>query len=339
MLAGGIMTARLAPRLHEVVDANSSSSVKLGFRAAFVLRGVSFISWIRNYPAPFFPVGRFVKANRLAAPGTFSSQQSLPEIEILIACAAKDLFILPSAIAGALASSHNPIARISLVVPKDIVEQTTSLASSLESSVLEVVVVPETELVSIALIQTVRDAYGSRFGWVLQQMLRNRFIMHRSTMPTLVVDADTVLCFPRTWIDSEGRQVMTPTWEFNAPYYSYLHMRMGTPANPPYTFVSHHMLMQPGIFAEANVEAKIDQDALLLNAVLEKSSDPNPSSFCLIYEIYAQWLMLNAPETVFLERWSNRFIHRSKQTSESFDHQIRNARERGYCSVSFHSWS
>ncbi len=333
------MTARRVPRLHEVLDANTSSSVELGFKEAFILRGVSLISWIRNYPAPFFPVDRFVQANRLAAPGTFSSRQSLPEIEILIACAAKDLFLLPAAITGALASSHNPIARISLVVPEDIVKQTKSLASSLELSVLEVVVIPETELVSAVWIQILRDAYGSRFGWVLQQMLRNRFIMHRSTMPTLVVDADTVLCFPRTWIDSEGRQVMTPTWEFNAPYYSYLHLRMGTSANPRYTFIPHHMLMQPRIFAEANIEAEIDDDALLLSAVLEKSSDPNPSAFCLVYEIYAQWLMFKASETVFLERWSNRFILRSKQTSESFDQEIRNARERGFCSVSFHSWS
>jgi hypothetical protein len=132
---------------------------------------------------------------------------------------------------------------------------------------------------------------------------------------------------------------MTPTWEFNAPYYAYLSDRVGTSARPQFTFIPHHMLFQPHIFIEANMRAGIDADEGLLQAVIKKSADPSPSSFCLIYELYAQWLVLMYWERVRLERWSNRFVQRSKNTHVPVSTAIEEAQRLGYCSVSFHSWS
>jgi hypothetical protein len=260
-------------------------------------------------------------------------------LEILIACAEKDLHFAADALAGALASTLNPVARVSLVVPDSIVKQSETVVAMCRSPNVQVGVIPETELVSSESIAALRDAFGSRFGWALQQMLRNRFITRHSRYPTLVVDADTVLCFARTWIDNEGRQVMTPTWEFNEPYYLFLQRQIGTSVKPRHTFIPHHMLIQPGIFVEANRRAGTETDEELLAVVLAQARNPHPSSFCLIYEVYAQWLIQEYPEQVHLERWSNRFVRRSHQRDRSAAEIVEEAKALGYCSVSLHSWS
>lgn len=327
------------PRLNEVLDAGASFHVTISAVYALKLRAAALISAVRNFPKSNFPIQRYIEVNRVVQPGSLVSYGPLPMIEILIACAGKDLSYVADALHGAASSSANPISRISIVVPDAIVDETqrTKLAPSLQG--IDIVIVPETELVSAEVIEILKSKFGARYGWVLQQMLRNRFLMHLAELPTLVVDADTVLCFKRVWVTAEGLQVMTPTWEYNAPYYSFLKLRYGTSDEPRYTFIPHHMLFQLDIFREANQHADTLDDEALLAAVLENVGESSLSPFCLIYELYAQWIMSNYPERVHLERWSNRFVRRSQHRQLAVNDLVEIARLQGYCSVSFHSWS
>lgn len=289
---------------------------------------------------PPFPFARFLLSNR-----NFSSlpedihAEATVEIEGLVACAGKDIGMLIPCLDGLLSSSQNPVVKITVVVPDDVQEEAEAAIATSHGNLGEVEVLIDSDIIGKSALTRIRDAFGQRAGWAIQQIVRNRYIEDYAKYPVLVVDADTILCRERTWVFPNSSQVMTPTWEYNKKYYQFLKRYFRTPLRPLYTFVPHHMLIQPKLFRQANKAAGLTHLSTLIDAVSHQSQDRDQSSFCVIYEFYAQWLWKHHRSLVRLQRWGNISISRADVGSTANLEYIAHMKRLGYASVSIHSWS
>jgi hypothetical protein len=152
-----------------------------------------------------------------------------------------------------------------------------------------------------------------------------------------VVDADTILIDKRDWISEEGHQILTPSDEFNPSYYEFLSSVGISSMNPEFTFVSHHMLMQPWILREAFAAAGWSHPTDLLRSIISHKYLNEESPFSIDYEFYAQYLISAHPELVTLQKWSNLGV--SRQTLlESQIQLITTKYSNQFSSISFHSY-
>ena len=280
---------------------------------------------------------RFITANDFPV-NEVQADLIVPTIELLYVAAKKDFEILASTIQITLNSLANyEVSKISIIVPDN---QVQILKSSLPSIETPLVVISESKFVSENQFKEIESAFGERYGWVLQQILKVSFVKESSYPGVLVVDADTALLIQRQWLDTSGIQILCPTWENHPPYYKFLEDH-GIAHNPPeFTFVSHHMLFQPQILNEVLSLQGWTSTENLLRSLLNSERVNENSPFSIDYELYAQYLYSAHPKKVVLEKWAN-FEAPNKQPKEStFDYvrRITTDLRSNYASVSFHSY-
>jgi hypothetical protein len=251
---------------------------------------------------------------------------------------AKDFEILKSTLSITLESLSNyQVSSVTIIVPDSQIKTLSDLLPKTESPV---VILPESSLVSQIEIKLLKEFFGDRYGWVLQQILKMLFVKKSLFLGVLVVDADTALLTSRIWIDSNHRQVLCPTWENHAPYYKFLE-KHGIPVNPPeFTFVSHHMLFQPMVLNEVLRLQGWDTTQKIIESLMSSTSTNENSPFSIDYELYAQYLYLHHPEKVVLEKWGNYEAKPRKSTASATEHakSVISKSLGKYASVSFHSY-
>jgi hypothetical protein len=282
-------------------------------------------------------LSRFLKSNTFKF--GFSSLESSSEsaLEVLFLATKKDFDVLQTAITFSLKSTHNFInVRVTVVVPDKHLDECENL---LGTKNLNVKIIPESSLINSEDSALVHKTFGSRSGWVLQQLVKVAFVLNSDSNGVLVVDADTVLLEPRQWIDSSNRQILTPTWEYHRPYYQFLESLGIGGFRPEYTFVSHHMLMQPSILKELFNYVGWRSTTDIVKLIITIQSDEEASLFSIDYELYAQYLYNFHPDKVILAKWSNKAIslNRGERSTEFITNKI--ARYSGrFASLSFHSY-
>lgn len=284
-----------------------------------------------NQPSKKVDFNRFIDVNSLQFSGDHSNANI--EVDILFVATGKDFPILKFSIKGAIQSLSNySVENLVVIVPSTQVQTCRKIVKEID---LRIEVISEDEIVDFELRQRLKKIFGPRYGWVLQQVLKLVFVSKSRTSGVLVVDADTVLISPRDWIDSEGNQILTPTWEYHLPYYEKLRDLDICDINPTYTFVAHHMLMQPSIVREILSKLEWD-DVISIIDYLEKNQTSNSNSeFSIDYELYAQFLIRFYPEKVKLLKWSNSF--QKGFSNETID-QIINVNKGKFASLSFHTY-
>jgi hypothetical protein len=215
------------------------------------------------------------------------------------------------------------------------VEQCKELLKGLP---LQISVMNEEIFIESQLLLQLRSSFGFRAGWVIQQILKVSFVMNSQAPGVLVIDSDTLLLEPRLWLDDEGNQILTPTWEYHSAYYKFLNFRGTSRVRPKYTFVSHHMLMQPWILREAFSSAgwkALDELIMTLVAVpISKEKSP----FCIEYELYAQYMINHYPNLVRLEKWSNIGFARNGKSMTGIEKEVISNFKGRYASVSLHAY-
>ena len=280
---------------------------------------------------------RFFIANNLPVNAVLA-ESMLPTIELLYVATKKDFEILASTIEVTLHTLSNyEVSRISIIAPGN---QIQTLQSTLPRVKTPLVLIPESEFVSENQVRVLKNTFGERCGWVLQQILKISFIKKSSYAGVLVVDADTALLIQRRWLDASGIQVLCPTWENHAPYYEFLESH-GIAKNPPrFTFVSHHMLFQPKIVNEILAMQEWTTTEKLVTSLLNSAKENEESPFSIDYELYAQHLYSAHPDKVVLEKWAN-FEAGTRDLAEStYDYakRLTTYSQGKYASVSFHSY-
>lgn len=234
--------------------------------------------------------------------------KALPCIDVVIPCGPSDVGVLPGVIESAPKGTTNSIRKIQVIAPPTII-------SPLKNAVgAGVDFVDENDLLGAAVISMIGTRFPTRRNWVLQQAVKVASVLASQADGVLVLDADTLLLRPRTWLTSDGRQILTPTIEWHQPYYDFLRrLSRGQWRTPTYSFVPHHMLMQPQLMARLLADLGIDGLDGLVSTLGHESDYETESMFCIEYELYAQGILNRSPTTAVLAKWSNRNVPRERR--------------------------
>jgi len=250
------------------------------------------------------------------------NQNSTPEIELMIPVTQKDSDVLDLSVTGAVTHVQNHIKKISLVCPDSIVNE-------LRTRYPDYDVVSENSLISPTLEKLVHDYFKpDRQGWIKQQFLKKLFVL-RCSNPVLVLDADTIILKPKIWINSMGTQILGISDEYHSPYAEHFSNFSGLP-NPPWSFVTHHQLMQPRIIREFLNENDESIERYI------KSALRNEHSSISEYHSYGTWMFYKHADSIIYSKWTNQSVSKV----EGLNLELSEIKEKfpRACSVSFHDY-
>lgn len=221
------------------------------------------------------------------------STELLPHIDLVFVAHPRDAELLDVSIDCALASSRNPIARTVIIVPDNFVESGALRYPGAS-------VVPESTIITPTILEHINRRFGrASSAWLLQQVLKFQAVLSSGSAACLIVDADTLLVRPRTWLTGSGVQLLAPSLEYWEPYAA--HMARMWPEfdnRTPLSWVTHHQLMQRDIVAEMFGDGGEGLDAWIALA----ETKPSPLSE---YHSYGAYLFTRHRERVRLAQWNN----------------------------------
>lgn len=257
----------------------------------------------------------------------------LPTIDVLIPAHPKDAFALRYALSSAQAGSANPIRRFVVVTLDDAVAE---LGEKLPTG---------TEVVSESSVlgelgPWVREHVPPEArGWVIQQCIKILWVLGNDASATLVLDADTILLKPRTWLNERGVQALCVSVERHREY-----VRHSTRCWPvseesqSVSYVTHHQLMQTRFLQEM-----FPDGAASLRRWVAHADFRQPSALSE-YHSYGAWVRTFRKADAVCASFKNR----GRLLDELLDDENREgaegvrialmARYPKLASLSFHSW-
>ncbi len=226
---------------------------------------------------------------------------------------------------------------VRVIVPESEVTECKELFSRVDLDGISVI--SESVFITPDSLKLLRTTFRERANWVLQQIIKIEAVLTSTTDASLVVDSDTLLLTKRPWFSADGSQILTPSYEYNAPYYDFLARLSVSDQNPMYTFISHHMLMQ-------KVELVKTLDALhwsevdnMVHYICQNANPALESPVCVEYELYAQSILKHSPNKVHFGIWGNVSVSRNFLSRLLNSKFVMLLLVRCFHSISFHSWS
>ena len=289
-------------------------------------------------PKRFHEHLRWIRGNRRIDHPNNIQNIDLPLIELAINAVRKDFEVLPFVISYAVRNSVNPIKSITIAVPENEVEE-CEIYLKKRISEYRFSVISEDTFLSADFRAKLKSAMGWRYGWALQQFLTVERVLNSKSAGVLQVNADTLLLKPTIWLDQKGNQFLMESLEYHKNYYDLLEkIGLAFPKHFP-TFITHHMLFQPGVFKLVLDKLQIRNVNELLDKVLEYSDLENISPFCVEFELYARGGLRFCPDKFEVIKFANASLDRSKCNSYNaeFDLLLENY-SNNFNSVSLHSY-
>lgn len=265
------------------------------------------------------------------------SSPNPPILDAVIVAHPKDFVTLPSVISCLILNSVNPIRKFVIAVPEFVIRESRELSLELSASFgVDITVMSETALVPDATIKMIRDKFGERSGWLLQQVLKLEAVLMGGDTPKLIIDADTVIASRQLFLDHEGRQLLHVSSEYQDSYYAFLSKLADLPT-PFYTHVSHHMVMQRDILNEIMTRLGVHSTHDLLQRAIEFCNSNPELTVSLDYEFYGQFAKLFASDRIQLSRLCNLTVREFPSNRKALDRLLLTA-SRHFKSLSFHSY-
>jgi hypothetical protein len=281
-------------------------------------------------------------ANRQVSP-TFNEVtiEDLPKIDLVFPTTAKDFLILPFAIQAAVHATRNPIGSIKVYAPRSQLDRCSKAieeSSSLHESIQAIDVLSDESILTEKTFTVLKERFGNRAGWYLQQMIKLSSVLKSAAAGVLVVDSDTILLKPRIWMIKDGRQILTPTYELHQPYRNYLSTLGSHFEGLEKSFVSHHMLMQPNVLNSIFNSIGIHSIEELATNISNFGKEEELVEFFSEYEFYSHGLISIKPCTFEFVKWANLSMQRPDSSLE-IDEVVRKLKFTGeFYSVSMHDY-
>jgi hypothetical protein len=272
--------------------------------------------------------------------------RKLPPIELVIPFVEKDLAALPIVLAAAKRNIRNPLATVTLITPRGADGLGPRFSSPESSKALDALltdnpdarVLYDQDILGTALLTELNARFGAgdrNAGWVLQQLIKFSAVLQSTEVGALMLDADTVMLSPKTFIRSDKRQLLQFANEYHADFMRHVLTHFGVPKKYRLSFITHHQLMQPEVVRRMFPEGS---DSLLH---WWKSSTDTSGRDLSEYEAFGSFLAHHYPERVAYGSFGNlfsphlaRFMRDLDETGLSPEQLIPD-----YCTVSFHSWA
>ena len=217
---------------------------------------------------------------------------NLPEIDVLIPCHPKDVGNLQIVIDSIFTNVLNPINVIRIITTQ---EGITNIHPNFPKTVVEL----ENDYIPKGIFDFIRaEVPNSRQGWILQQVVKIMGSIRSEAVATLVIDSDTVLLRPKSWLDSKGNQSLSFAYEYHVPYKNHQASLFGY-QSLQLSFVTHHQL-----FKKEHLLALFGHnEESLLQWVMR--GDYSRDSAISEYDTYGEWVYLNRKQGVVLTKWNN----------------------------------
>lgn len=257
-----------------------------------------------------------------------SERGSLPFIDVVTVTAPDTYDFAETSITAAIDTSSNPVRSAFAIVPDAFIAKAREKIPSAR-------VIAESEVLPAEIFAALEhfSAVG-RKNWVLCQVLGLYFARNSTAAGVLVVDADTYLLEERTWLDSNGHQLLSFSHEYHHPYEDHCSRLYGSRRrHRGLSYISHYMLMQPSIVREI-----FPDDASVVEWI--RKGDASLQSAVADYHTYGRWLVENYPKKARIARWdNNRFVwpFSPEETPADTIEKIRIINE-GFLSASSHRY-
>ena len=273
---------------------------------------------------------RFLEATSLPINvNLYGVETDLPALEILFVCAERDFELLQEAMNYAIAATDlHEVLCITLVVPDSDLEQARNLKVLTNTPIK---VISENSMLTAEHVSLLKERFDNRSGWVIQQLLKILYVTKSKAPGVLVCDADTMLTTRRVWFDANQNQILTPSWEYKKSYYRFLSQYNLVGLRPKYTFVAHHMLMQPRFMKEAREYMGWGAIDKILHDLTCSYDGIDESPFSIDYELYAQFLLKQYPDKIVLSKWANMSFSRT-------DFNLKDCNKLDFSSISLHHY-
>jgi hypothetical protein len=261
---------------------------------------------------------------------------SLDDTRALFVVTEKDFVTLPTAIKFLIKSTGLASNQVDIVTPERYLQKCAKLLASNFSE--SPTVIGEGAVLTIDSLGPLKSVAGNRFGWVYQQLLKVQSSLSSTANFTLVCDADTFLLRNRNWVNGIS-SALTPSFESNDQYYSFLNRAFDISAKPEFSFVSHHMLINNKKMREIFKLNQLESVHDLVSKICEHADFNEASMVSVDYEFYAQTMHRNFPNEIHLEKWSNIGLPAKYFKFFNKFSVVRKVLTFNFQSVSFHSWS
>lgn len=272
--------------------------------------------------------------------------KNLPEIELVIPFVEKDLSALPTVLQNARKMVRNPIGVVTLITPRDIrgtgprFSRPTSLTvlEEILGSSQDIRLLFDQDILGSEILDRLSERFGEgdrNAGWVTQQLIKLSAARQSHYLGALILDSDTVLLSPKTWLTREKKQLLQVAIEYHSDFMKHVKSFFGVPKKYRLSFVTHHQLMQPEV-----VQHMFPHGQRSLLEWWESSTDPIGRDLG-DYEAYGSFLAHHYPERVAYGSFSNLFSPAWEQFKHDLDSTGKEPEELvpDYCSISFHSWA
>lgn len=265
----------------------------------------------------------------------------LPAIDLIIPAATHDVMNLGLVLNFARANIRNPIASISVVTPLTDRQKATSIArysdepwEKLKREIGDFELFDDEEILGRNLFEAILDLEPRVSGWELQQLIKIEAVRKLSKRAALVLDSDTLLISRKTWMNSQGRQLLHFSEEYHQPYRNLMARFFSLRGEFPVSFVTHHQLMQKELLLELFPR----EDSSLGWLIASRSA---PSVKLSEYETYGHHLLEKHSSRVAFGNWGNlwsphldQFLGNKISSDPNFGEN-----QGAYNSISFHSHS
>lgn len=263
----------------------------------------------------------------------FNTNESLPEIEITIDCARKDLPLVSKVIECALKNVSNPVSSIHLIVPRVDMDLAGIEVKKLPMR-HKVLLKCEDDVLEPSLTQEIRRIFPTRYGWVIHQFLTLQQVLNCQSAGILSIDSDTFILRPMAFLSQDKVQVLMESLEFNPPYYEFLHkVDAKYPLNTA-SHVTHYSFFQPEIFRELLNLLNVQDLTHIFNLIKEYADLEIDSPFCVDRELYAIGMKIFFPNRYTLVKFANKSVLRKEVETLYQLEQF----AKDYNSVSAHSY-
>lgn len=279
----------------------------------------------------------FVRANKSEEENKLDYLAAYPSIELIITVSGKDLSKLEKCIKFAVANSINKITLTKIIVPAIDFLECQELIKSF-NHVGNLQLINEDELISEEIRKLIMLKAKNQYGWILQQVIKVKLALESSSKGILIVDSDTILLGKNLWLDNNGIQRLIAANSKHNAYFKVL-KDLGILENRPrYSFVTHHMLIQPEIIKEFFGNTYYTDLYEFLENIFQSKNINLAKDLSIDYELYGQFIYSNFRNRCSLSRFCNLSLESTSPILENTNNEIQKLSS-DYNSVSFHSWN
>lgn len=221
---------------------------------------------------------------------------SPPTIELLVACTITDKEKLKISVASAKRNSQNEISQIRIICPaRDL--------STLKSEFPDFIFETDEETLGTDIFEFIRETFPANLhGWITQQCVKYLAVLNSSFEAVLILDADTVLLKPLTFIDAAENQILSISYEYHSPYANHAKQMWGNKASSAVSYVTHYQLQQKKFLFEMFPEKQHSIQKWL------ELADSSQNSAISEYHCYGAWASQVKSNNIRWHKWNNRAI-------------------------------